>query len=154
MNKYLTDRDRKLLEIVVNKITDKQEQVKRLKYLTNEDTRKYIQLDSKDAGLSAAIGIISNMIWNENEDYFRDTVNMENKIKEFITEINNKFDNAKITYKYDEEEKLWFIFYNNKKFLHNIEFCKFIGILLKNKFYSQGMFDLCCTYNPEILCGN
>lgn len=71
MNRYLTDRDRKLLEIVINKIMDKQESLRELKYL-NEDKRRIIELESKEAGLSVATDIISNMIWRENKDYFKE----------------------------------------------------------------------------------
>lgn len=76
MNSYLTDRDRKLLEIVTNKIIGKQEKIRELKYKT-EDMRRYIELESKDAGLSVATSIVSDMIWRENVDYFKEESRMD-----------------------------------------------------------------------------
>lgn len=76
MNLYLTNRDKKLLEVVFNKIRDKQEQVKLLKFKTDDANRRR-ELDSKDAGLSIATSIISNMIWHENKDYFKGEIKYE-----------------------------------------------------------------------------
>lgn len=94
MNRYLTDRDRKLLEVVINKITDKQEQVRELKN-TTEDPERYIRLDSKDAGLSAAIGIISNIIWHENKDYFKKESKLD--LLDYLDRLN---DNDRNTFYY------------------------------------------------------
>lgn len=70
MNKYLNDRDKKLLEVVAHKIVNEQNKIREKRDAIGIHNLAR-ELDLKDAGLSIALSIIDNMVWKEDEDYFR-----------------------------------------------------------------------------------
>lgn len=148
MNSNLNERDKKLLEVAVNKINDKMERLNKLKYVL-DDKDKIRDIELKKAGLRIATNIISDMVRNSDEDFFK--VDIEKQVIDFITEMNQEDKSITLRYKYDKEEGVYFIYHDYINWNDDIEFQRLIGKLLKEKFYKRKIFNVCVTHYSELL---
>lgn len=69
-------------------------------------------------------------------------------IEKFIRELKNKYYDIGIGYVYNEDEDLFDIWHNNKELqFSNKGFLKFVGKLLKEIIYSQGIYNISFGYD-------
>lgn len=69
-------------------------------------------------------------------------------IEKFIMELKSKYYDINIGYIYNEDEDLFDIWHNNKELqFSNKDFLKFVGELLKEIVYSQGIYNVSFGYD-------
>lgn len=69
-------------------------------------------------------------------------------IEKFIKELKSKYYDISIGYIYNENEDLFDIWHNNKDLqFSNKDFLKFVGKLLKEVIYSQGIYNVSFGYD-------
>jgi hypothetical protein len=72
---------------------------------------------------------------------------VEERVKQFISQLKKEWDNLAIEYAYDAQENTWNIWHFNYRLQYNdMDFQKSVGKLIRTLFFDQGIFNISFGY--------